>query len=297
MKKYLSIDIGGTNIKYGVVSEEGSLLENHFVKTPKELPAFKETLVEIVKEFADHVDGVGICAPGQVDNQNGVIYKGGSLGFLHEFAIKAFLEKQFNLNVHVQNDGKAAVLAEFWQGNLQDVSYGAGIILGTGIGGGIITNGSLLEGKHYQAGEFSFMLSQPGKVTDKNMLAMQASAVRFIEKANALLGNTPLDDGITVFEELNKGTNQALLDLFDEFCEYIVFLIINIQVVLDIEKVVIGGGISSQKILIQRIQELYQINKQNQPMFDDTMESIDIEVCKFQGSANLLGAVYPFIVG
>ncbi|MHC5374178.1 ROK family protein [Enterococcus sp. LJL120] len=294
-KSYFSIDIGGTYIKYAKVDRSGNIEQVDKVPTPTTLDDLEAVLAQLVEPVSQEVRGVGISCPGKVDIKTGTVYNGGALPFLHGYSFRKFFETRFNLPCGVSNDGKAAALSEIWLGNLKGIENGVAIVLGTGIGGGIIANGELLQGSHFQAGELSFLMRTPEKMTMENMLGFTGSAVKFIAACAQVLG-LPDSDGVAVFEAIKSGKQPEVTKLFESYCHEIAFMILNLQATLDIEKVVIGGGISAQSILIEEITKQYLAMRQSFSFWDNSWSSLAIENCKFLNNANLLGAVYQLLL-
>lgn len=171
MKKYLSIDIGGTNLKYALIDEKGHILEKDRVKTDaKNLTAFMENMYEVIDSYQDQFEGIAICAPGKIDTENKIIYFGGALKFLDGLNLQDALGDKYNVPISVENDGKAAALSEQWLGELRGVDTGVAITLGTGVGGGVVVNNHLLHGWTFQAGELSWMITNSG-IGTKNKAA------------------------------------------------------------------------------------------------------------------------------
>lgn len=291
---FLGIDIGGTYIKYARVAASGQVNHVKKVVTPQNLSDFKSTILDIVKTSQDEIQGIGISCPGKIDSIRGIVYHGGALPFLHELALSSLVKDAVNLPCKIINDGKAAALAELWLGNLKGVSNGLAMTLGTGVGGGIICDGKILQGQHFQAGELSFVLRSPGLAEPDKMLGHSGSAVRFIHEASILLG-LDFDDGPAVFSEIDKGENAALSALFATYCLEIAHLLINLQATLDMQRVVIGGGISAQASLISGIKKAYIAIRQNFDIWDLSWKPLEIMTCHFQNDANLIGAVYQLL--
>ncbi|MDN2452958.1 ROK family protein [Lactobacillus sp. UCMA15818] len=295
MRNYLSIDIGGTAIKYGLIDHSGNLIEKGTVDTPQNLEEFKQSLIGIISMYKEKVYGLAFSVPGKVDSKQGIIYFGGSLPFLNGFNFEKFIHEEVGvIPVGVENDGKAAALAEMWLGNLKDIDDAAAIILGTGVGGGIIINGRLLPGSHFQAGELSFMMSNFNSVGYEELVGTNLSAVKMIEKIAVAENLTNKKDGRVVFTLINKG-NSEVVKIFREYCKKIALLIINVQTVVDLTNFVIGGGISSQSILIKTINEEYDEILNKLPLLNDTLTRPHIQKAKFENSANLYGALYGLL--
>ncbi|WP_455646760.1 family 1 glycosylhydrolase [Leuconostoc sp.] len=129
-----------------------------------------------------------MAVPGKVDHHDETIYGGGALQFLDQVNLPAAL--QLAVPVSVENDGKAAALAELWLGNLKNVQNGAAVVLGTGVGGGLILNSQLYAGSHFQAGELSFMVLDTDLSNQANQ-AEKSSLSEFLVWTNSGLKFTP----------------------------------------------------------------------------------------------------------
>lgn len=295
MRNYLSIDIGGTNLKYGLIDHSGNLLFKQQKATPTEKDAFIKEFKEIIADYQSKILGVAISVPGKVDSQKGIVYHGGSLPFLDQMNFQTLIQSDFGeLPVGVENDGKAGALAELWLGVLQDQPNSAAIILGTGVGGGIIINNQLLPGSHFQAGELSFMINNYQLAGNDKLVGMSCSAVEMIEKIATELNLADKKDGLAVFEQLSR-QNPAAWKIFRAYCQRIAYLILNVQSVVDLTTYAIGGGISSQPLLVKTINEEYDKMLLELPLVKQTLVRPKIKRAKFENSANLYGALYGLL--
>lgn len=293
---HLGIDIGGTNIKYAKVYADGSLEDKNKVNTPLDLEGFLNQLDQIYTQFdSSAIEAVAISMPGKVDTDAGIVYFGGSLPFLHEFNFKEHFQKTYGKNCTIVNDAKAAALCELWLGNLQGVQNGIVITLGTGIGGGIILNGKLYQSTNFQAGEFSFLTNNVFDLNRKNIVGYTLSSVHFIEECGRMLGWSGPVDGERVFEEINKRENPHLIAFFRQYVREVVNMFVNIHVLLDLEKVLIGGGISEQAILMEEIDKQYEILREESEFYGRLFERVTIDTCAFKNNSNILGAVFASI--
>lgn len=204
MTCYLSFDIGGTHIKYALMSAFGEILEKNHVMSPKDLDGFWSAIDDIILTYRSQIQGVAFSAPDRVDIDNGIIYLGGVLTCLDDVHIKERIKENYDLPATVLNDGKAAALSEVWQGSLKGVSDGATIILGTGVGSGLVLNGKLRSGVHFQAGELSFILLNPANQSFDRMSGYLESAVGMIEKINQIIGNSDIKDGLIAFKAVQS---------------------------------------------------------------------------------------------
>lgn len=296
MKYYLSIDIGGTNLKYGLLDRAGRLIEHDKVPTPTDsLENFMQVLTKIIDAQIGRIRGIAISVPGKIDVEKGVVYFGGSLPFLDGYPLGAKLSKKYQLSVGLENDGKAAAMAELWLGNLQSTPNSAAVVLGTGVGGGIVLNGQLLYGTHFQAGEFSFMLNDFNNTNFvQAAVGGNTSAVGMIRNIGTSLALPNPSDGIAVFELIKAG-NPIAVKIFCHFCNYVAKTILNIQSVVDLQRYVIGGGISAQPLVVATINDEYDRMLAATPIIKDTLTKPEIISAKFGNDANLYGALYSLL--
>ena len=158
MKTYLTLDVGGSAIKYALLQEDLTILEKSSVPTPMDtLENFIETIGKIYDQFQDQIDGMALSMPGIIDPERGYQYTGGALRYIDKLETVEVLKKRCPTNITIGNDAKCAANAEIGFGNLQDIQDGAVVILGTGIGGCLIKDHKVHTGKHFSAGEFSFI--------------------------------------------------------------------------------------------------------------------------------------------
>ena len=156
MKQYFGIDIGGTAVKLGIVDEAGAVLAKaeesvsfDGYRTPILITVLKAAQAFLAAQSvpAESLAGIGVSATGQIDSRKGIV--AGTCGNLPNYIgapIKAELEKTFGLPVTVANDANCMTLGEVWVGGAQGYTDVIGVTLGTGVGGGILTGGRLLEG-------------------------------------------------------------------------------------------------------------------------------------------------------
>lgn len=292
---YLVLDIGGTFIKYALMDGKGTI--QHKSKHPisrDHLEQFKEVLFHIIEsQDLDTIRGIAVSCPGTIDVKTGMIYYGGSFRFLHEVNLTEIIYQRYNKPVSIENDAKCAALAELWLGSVKGLRDSVVLVLGSGIGGGIIIDGKIRHGAHLSAGEVSYMMSGIQSTTaEAQFFGLECSAVEMIRKIGTLKQLDDSTNGEAVFEYINNGDPEAQ-DIFDTYCLNVAVQIYNLQYVLDPERFAIGGGISVQPIVLERIQEaVNKIKKQNPFHIADPQ----VVACTFRNDANLYGALYHFLV-
>ena len=300
----LAFDIGGTFIKYALVDEAYQVNDSSKVPTPATIEEFWEALERVICLFQNRITGIAISCPGEINSRLGFVFKGGLVPYLRNIPLASRLNKTFQVPVTVLNDGDAAGLAEARIGNLQDCDCGATFVLGTGVGLALTSNGSLISTwnlKDYlrwpSLGEKQVTPEQKQYQTEIlrhgifSLVQNLGSAVNFVANASRLL-ELPEEDGVQVFEVLEAGHHEELQDLFASYCREIAILIYNLQSLVRLEKVTIGGGISSQVLLLE------EINHQYKSLMEESGEQrfslVEIQAARYHNSSNLLGAVCHF---
>ncbi|MCR5794746.1 MAG: ROK family protein [Solobacterium sp.] len=295
MKKYLAVDLGGTAIKYGVVDEELNFLSKGKIDARTDSKEdFYADIEKIYKEYGDGITGIGISMPGSIDRYKGFAHSGGAYRWCKKMPIASELSERLGCSVTICNDAKAAAMAEIGFGNLKGIRNGVAIILGTGIGGAVVVNHKLIDGSHYTAGEFSFLQGIYNNEPENNLevFALQ-NGVQGLK--NAIRASSDLDDidGLKAFKLIKEENNEAVLQGVKNFCWYLSFYIYNLQTILDTDRFVIGGGISNEPMFIDLVKEA--VEKRFNSAFAHLIPIPDIQVCRFQSDANLIGAVYNFM--
>lgn len=232
------------------------------------------------------IEGIGISMPGLIDSDKGYIHAITLLPFFNQTAFCKELKAYSDLPVTIQNDAKCATLGEMWKGSLKNVDNGFMLVLGSGIGGTCLLNGKIFETKHHKAGEVgSFLVPQGYQFSN---FGREYNAVKLIHELSEIL-NCP-DDGKIVFQHLPESSKA--MKHFQNYCQQLAMMIYNLDYLLDLDVVTIGGGISQQPLFIQTIQEQFHILRERYK--EDNHEPV-IKACQYQNEANLLGALYTHI--
>jgi len=205
------------------------------------------------------------------------------------------LQKRCQVPITVENDGKCAALAEVWMGSLKDCDDAIVLVLGTGVGGGIIKDKKLHKGKHFIAGEFSFIFTNNAAFESEmsHIWAGQAGVSGLCTPV-AKVKNLPIEevDGMKVFQYANNG-DEEVLNILDDYCYRLALQLYNLQYIYDPEKIAIGGGISKQEILIKYIRN--NIEKHYNNLIPNIMVKPEVVTCEFYNDSNLIGALYNYL--
>ena len=282
---FLALDIGGTFVKYAYMNDKGDILkQGKYPTETKDLNLFLERLDGIIPE---HLEGIAVSSPGVIDSDLGIVRVVTLLPCLNGIGLKEVLENRYHVLAAVENDAKCAALAEVWKGSLVGQKAALMMVLGSGIGGAVIIDGKIYKGLRSKAGELGSILCN---FDDKNATAVSfgrhCSSVWLNRDISKALG-LDTEDGEVVFEYI-KEKNPIAWDIFKRYCNSVAQVIYNADYVLDLDCIAIGGGVSSQPILIETIKESF-MDLRNRYREDD--HDPEIVVCQFKNHANLIGAM------
>ena len=159
-EKYaVGVDLGGTNIKVGLVSQSGKIVRKTSVETKAEegpdavISQMKKGINQILAKNKKEITGIGIGAAGVVTVKKGIVENPPNIPGWGKVKLGEIIKKEFNINVHVENDANAAAIGEMIFGNGRKLHSFVMVTLGTGVGGGIIINRKLFRGEFGAAGE------------------------------------------------------------------------------------------------------------------------------------------------
>lgn len=298
--KLMTFDIGGTEIKYSVMDEKFRMEHSGSVPTPQTaLDELIGTMADIYMPHKERVEGVAVSLPGFIDARGGVVRGGGALEYNWGQPVGPRLSAACGgCRVVLENDGKAAAMAELAAGSLRGCGNASVFIIGTGVGGGLIVDGRVVRGIHGTAGEFSFVnTSSQGWPDSRNYAAFQCSTTGLLEayrKKKGLSKEIPLD-GRKFFANLHAG-DPAAMETLETFARAVAIQAYNLTVLLDIEKLAIGGGISRQPVLTGKIREAYDLLMAEYPIrqMAQALPRPEIVTCHFGSEANQVGAFYSF---
>lgn len=294
--EFLVLDVGGSSIKYAIMNEKAEFVEKGKTPTPMDtIEHFIDVVGAIFDKYKDRITGMSISMPGRIDSDRGYLYTGGNLEYNTDKEIVSILQKRCPVQITVENDGKCAALAEVWMGSLKDCDDAIVLVLGTGVGGGIIKDKKLHKGKHFIAGEFSFIFTNNAAFkSDSSHIWAGQAGVSGLCTPVAKVKNLPIEevDGMKVFQYANSG-DEEVLNILDDYCYRLALQIYNLQYIYDPEKIAIGGGISKQELLIKYIRN--NIEKHYNNLVPNIMVKPEVVTCEFFNDSNLIGALYNYL--
>lgn len=289
LKQYISIDVGGTSIKYGLIDENGMIKEHHECDTEAWLggPSILEKMKKIVGEYKSKASLSGICisTAGMVDCEKGEIFHAGpQIPHYKGTKIKKTMEEFFCLPCEVENDVNCAGLAENFAGESKGSRVSLCLTVGTGIGGCIVIDNHVFHGFSGSACEVGYM-----HMLGSTFQELGASSV-LVKKVAAKRGIAPKEiNGRILFEEAKNG-NPDCISAIEDMTNVLGMGIANICYVLNPEIVVLGGGIMAQKnYLYERIRK-----SMDHYLIESIASKTRLAFAKNQNQAGMLGAFYHF---
>ena len=285
--RIVGADIGGTSIKLGLFDEVGNAIQMMEYETNSARGGryVMEQLMEKIAQFKQ-IDAIGVCTAGQVNRHTGVLKNAVNIPESNNLPIKAMLEERFLVPVIVENDVNAAALGENHFGvgkNLEDFLF---IAYGTGIGGAIIHDRTVLYGKGGFAGEFGHMVTHAGGLLCNckrtGCYEMYGSTRALIREAKKI---APIyTNGKAIFNAYNEG-DQHIQELVSNWVDDIVIGLVSLVHIFNPPSIVVGGGVMEQDMLATMIEE--RVNAQMIPAF----RHVHILQATLGNQAGMLGAI------
>lgn len=306
-KFYVGVDLGGTNIKIGLVDEAGSLMLKQ--EGPTESEGGAEAVVGKIAQMArgivadagkswEEVAGIGIGVPGFTELSTGLVRLAPNLGW-HNVPAKQWLTELLSKPIFLENDANVAALGEAWSGSGKGIDELVCVTLGTGVGGGLILRGEIYQGARGTAGEIGHMPMIIGEKAVQcgcgkwGCLETVASATGMVESAKILLETgmpSMLAEAAHVStKELFRAAEQGdrlALQVVEDAMDVLGRALASMAVMLNLERFVIGGGVSrAGETLFKPLREAFV---KYTPAV--AAERVDIVAASLGNDAGLIGA-------
>ncbi len=256
------IDVGGTKIETAILSDSGEFLSRERTKTPKNYAALLNSIDKSVQQASENTgfDGpVGICMPGSVSNETGLI-QGANTTYLNGQNFQKDLQATLNRSVRLSNDANCFALSEAIEGAGKGASVIFGVIIGTGCGGGIVVNRHIISGVNGIAGEWGHTpLPWPVENEFENhdcwcgktgCLETYISGTALVKDYKRMTGLEK--DGKQIVLDCKNGdiVAEAVLQALEDRIARGLAMIINI---IDPDIIILGGGLSNIERLYENI--------------------------------------------
>lgn len=289
MNRYLTFDIGGTMIKYGLIDEKGTIIDYHLMESEARLGgAYIIQKIEKVVEtyLVDQIlTGIGISTAGVVDNKTGtIIYANDNIPNYTGMNIKQLIEKRFKIPCEVENDVACAGLSERYYGAAKDKHISICLTVGTGIGCCILIDNLVFHGSNHYAGEVGYMKLNNSQFED---LASTRALIQNVTREKKIKDI----NGEKIFELARSG-DKICQTAIDKMCDYLAQGISNICYVINPDIVVLGGGITAQG------KYLYDIlnKKMDGYLIESVRQNTELLFAKNGNQAGMLGAYCNFCI-
>ncbi len=310
----IGIDLGGTNIKVGVVDENYNIVGKSNIKT--NLPRPSEEIAESIAEgvrlacadagiSVSDVNSIGIGTPGVANRNTGVVLYSCNLGF-NNFELGKVLGEKLGTQIFVENDANAAAFGEVVNGAGKGYKNVVVVTLGTGVGGGIIIDGKIYTGFNFCGGELGHtVIEYNGRQCGcgrKGCFEAYSSATALINmtkeamEANPdsemwkIAGSLENVDGKTAFDGMRAG-DKAAVGVVDMYINYLGCGLVNIVNTFQPELLLIGGGICKEgENLTKPLNEYIE----RESYCIDPNRSTKLDIAKLGNDAGIIGAAYLY---
>lgn len=310
-KKLIGVDLGGTTIKFAILTADGVIQQKWSIRT-NILDEGSHIVPDIVKSINHHIDlykmsrdqfiGIGMGTPGTVDRKKGTVIGAYNLNWKTLQPVKEQIEKGTGLKFALDNDANCAGLGERWKGAGNDGDDVAFITLGTGVGGGLIANRKLIHGVNGAGGEIGHIIMEPNGYLctcgNHGCLEQYASATGVVHIAQDLAeeyeGDSKLkamiDNGYEITSkivfDLAKQHDYLANRVVDRVTYYLGLACANISNTLNPEYMVIGGGVSAAgDFLLTRVQKNFE-----KFAFPTVRTSTKLKLAELGNYAGVIGA-------
>lgn len=291
--KIVGIDIGGTMIKYGLITLTGEILESGEVSTEadKGVENLFNKLVTIIESYSkEELLGIAVSGTGQIDGSIGKVVGGNDIipGWIGTNLVER-LENRFNIPAVLENDVNCAALGEKWLGAGREEKDFICITIGTGIGGGIVLNNNIFRGDTCVAGEFGHIQIVKDGIQclcgKKGCYERYASATALMRMAKEVTGE---DLGGKEIFDREKSGDSLMKKVVSEWVDYFTDGLSTIAYIFNPPLVVIGGGVTKQGD--------YLLSKFNESLSTklgvNFRKDLKIKFAELGNNAGMLGAEY-----
>ncbi|MCR5615725.1 MAG: ROK family protein [Saccharofermentans sp.] len=310
MANYVGIDLGGTNIKAGVVTDEGKLLNKVTVKTNADRP-MEDIINDMGKLAADaikdaglevkDIEAIGIGSPGTPDNDEGLLVYSNNLPFVMA-PMRKLIREVIDLPVYIDNDANCAAMAEAVAGAAKGAKDSVTITLGTGVGAGVIVEGKIYSGFNQAGSEFGHTVLVSGGIDcpcgRKGCFEQYASASALARMTREAAEKNPDSLLNKVYEQQGewnaqiafiamKDGDETAKEVVDTYTSYLADGLANAINAFMPEVLVVGGGVCNEgdPLLIPMREKTM-----SRPYFGPGVKKTRIELAQMGNDAGIVGA-------
>ena len=289
--RILALDIGGTDIKYGIINESFDILEAHKTPTNAHLGGAHiiDTIIDISKNYTN-IDKIAISTAGQVDSHSGVIvYATDTIPNYTGTRLKEAVEKETGILTVVENDVNSAAYGEAHFGAGKGYDSFICLTYGTGIGGAIFLNGDVFKGSGFSAGEMGHIITHAGGkacTCGGNGCYEQYASTSALLRAVNEISPTPLNS-FEIFSKMNS--DEKIKSAVDSWIDEIIIGLISIIYTFNPPLIILGGGIMNEEYIIN------SINAKLPSRLMESFRNVKIKCATLGNKASMLGASYKAV--
>ena len=247
----IGIDIGATKIEYVILEDNGKEVIREREKSPTDYKKTLDTIESIVSKLEKNYNKkfeVGICHPGSISNETGLLLKSSNALWLNDKPFQTDISKKLNRNVFCENDANCFALSESIDGSAKHYNIVFGIILGSGCGGGFVVNKKIVKGANNFAGEWGHNRFPLKQGTVQDFLSGLSLSRIFNEKFKKTLKASEVFD-------LYRKKNTEACKIIEEYKENLAISLSSVINILDPDAIVFGGGVSNEITFLDEIKE------------------------------------------
>jgi len=288
---YLSIDIGGSFIKYGYISSELKITKRN-IKPTKSFFLTEDFINYLLEDLSNEYSAICISAPGVIEKHRSIVSNpGGALKVLFKNNFTEIIKKKMHCEVFLINDGMAAAYCEHYCGNVKNLDSFVMLLIGTGLGGAVFLNNKPYKGINNVVGEFSGI--PLGYSIDGSMYRLGSlCSINYLIRNYNSTASTNYTEIKPIIELCQKGDSVAKHQ-FDLWVNNIVLAISIIGLCYNTKAICLGGGVTQNDWFIDRLTTMY--NNASTP-FKGRIKT-ELLFCKHRNDANLIGSVIAYLRG
>ncbi|WP_102027028.1 ROK family glucokinase [Salirhabdus sp. Marseille-P4669] len=312
MAYYVGADIGGTTVKLAFITEKGQIVHKWEISTnihnngeeiPKEIVYSIETKMQELRIPKEELLGLGAGAPGYVNTNTGLVYEAVNVGWKN-FNLKDKLSQRLQIPVYVTNDANLAALGEYWVGAGRNIDHLITVTLGTGVGGGIVVNGQVVNGIDGSGGEIGHVVVTPNDGPTCNCgrrgcIETYASATgiarqgleEVVKPVDTSLKNIFATTGTLtakdIFEQAKDG-DLVSKQIVENTTNLLGIMLANLATIINPGVIIIGGGVSKAKdTLLNPLKRAFE-----KYCLDHAFHNCEITIAQLGNDAGVVGAAY-----
>lgn len=265
MKKYIGVDLGGTNIRAAVVQEDGKILcmkksESHPERGAEPVMETMISLIESLDGYQE-CEGIGMGIPGPINTAEGKIIVSTNLPKLIGYPIADHIRNHFRKPTFMDNDVKVAALGEAVLGAGKGYPIVYYVTVSTGIGGALVIDRKVVSGQNGHAGEIGNICidrnSEKYNILNAGAVENEASGTAITRKGRAVFGDSIHNAG-DVFDLARSGDEKAL-EIVDNMAYDLAMMFSAIGHVVDPHVFVVGGGVMKGKdVFFEKMEKYYR---------------------------------------